>query len=301
MYSYFGYGLNIQSVLPLPELLPTNSPDADVVIRRGHVEYSGPKHESAREYCSMAPQEAFLYWEEYGTFLVSEGREIVIDPHDDIEDSILRLLLLGAGLAVLLHQRGLYVMHASAVGVENGAIAFLGPKGYGKSSMAAAFYANGHRLLADDLVAVDLSDPENPMVVPGFPQVKLWPEAAASVLEDNPEDLPMLASGYEKRGRLANEGFTSNPTRLRCMYMIGEDEELGLSRMSPQDAISDLIGNSYIARFGKNALHGTAAALHLRQSVNLVNQVPVFSLNRPDSLSTLPHVVKTVVTHAAAL
>lgn len=299
MYSYFGYGLNIQSVLPLPELLPANGAPADVVISRGPVQYPNPKPESGREYCSMTPQEAYLFWEDFGTFLVKEGNQIVIDPRCDIEDRVVRLPLLGAGMAVLLHQRGHYVMHASAVGIDDGAIAFLGPKGHGKSSMAAAFYARGHRLLADDLVAVDLIDSRSPMVVPGFPQFKLWPETAEALLQDDRERLPFLAPGYEKRGRRATEGFSFQPLKLKCLYVISEAEELELVPLTPQDAIADLIGNSYIARFGRNALYGTAAARHLQQSVSLINHVPVYRLKRPDSLALLPSVVNTVSLHAA--
>jgi hypothetical protein len=214
---------------------------------------------------------------------------------------VIRLPLLGASFAVLLHQRGLYVMHASAVSVGDCAIAFLGPKGHGKSSMAAAFYARGHHLLADDLVAVDLTNPKTPLIIPGFPQFKLWPETAASVLDDDPENLPLLAPGYEKRGRRAADGFSSNPLPLRCLYVIDEVDDLEVSPLSPQDAIADLIGNSYIARFGRNALHGAAAAKHLLQSVSLVNHVSVFSLKRPDSLALLPSIVQKIAAHATEL
>ena len=301
MYSYFGYGLNIHSVLPLPELLPANCARPDVVIRTGEVQYPIPKRGNGREYCSMTSQEAYLFWEDFGTFLVRGGSEIIIDPRTDIEERVVRLPLLGAGMAVLLHQRGLYVMHASAIAISEEAISFLGPKGHGKSSLAAAFFAQGHRLLADDLVAIDLSDPKSPFVVPGFPQFKLWPETAETVLEDDLAKLPFLAPGYEKRGRRATEGFRSEKVRLRRLYIIGEAAQMEMTLLTPQQAIADLIGNSYIARFGRNALHGESAAMHLQQAATLVNNIPVFSLKRPNSLALLPSVVENVINHSAEL
>lgn len=301
MNSYLGYGLNIHSSLPLPELLPTNNGVPDVSIKMGAVKYEPQKAGEQRAYCSMDRQEAVLFWEEYGAFLVRQGKEIIIDPRADIDMRLLRLLLLGGCLAVLLHQRGHYVMHASAVAVEDTAVAFLGPKGRGKSSTAAAFYAQGHRLLADDLVAVDMSDSRELMVVPGFPQFKLWPSSASSILDDDPETLACLADGYEKRSRKATNGYASSPLPLDCVYVLCEGDEVEVSRLSPQEAIAELIGNSYIARFGRNALHGDEAISHLRNSADIVNRVPIFRLTRPDSLQVLPSVVGKVKEHVAEL
>jgi serine kinase of HPr protein (carbohydrate metabolism regulator) len=66
---------------------------------------------------------------------------------------------------VLLQQRGRLVLHASAVTVDLGVVAFMGGPGWGKSTMAAAMYARGHSIVADDVTAVR-ADKAHPVVHP---------------------------------------------------------------------------------------------------------------------------------------
>ncbi len=52
----------------------------------------------------------------------------------------------GPGHGLLLHLRGMLVLHASAIGVGDQAVVFMGDKGAGKSTTAAAMIAAGHPL-----------------------------------------------------------------------------------------------------------------------------------------------------------
>ncbi|HKP91598.1 MAG TPA: hypothetical protein VJT75_16650 [Thermoleophilaceae bacterium] len=54
--------------------------------------------------------------------------------------------------------RGYEVLHASAVAVDGRAIAFVGPTGAGKTSLALRLVAGGASFLTDDVVAIDVSD-----------------------------------------------------------------------------------------------------------------------------------------------
>jgi serine kinase of HPr protein (carbohydrate metabolism regulator) len=51
----------------------------------------------------------------------------------------------------------------------------LGDSVSGKSTLAVALSARGHAMVADDIVAVNCDCPF-PVVFPGFPQLKIWPE-----------------------------------------------------------------------------------------------------------------------------
>jgi hypothetical protein len=53
---------------------------------------------------------------------------------------------------------GLEVLHASAVAIDTGAVAVLGASGAGKTSLAIALCEQGARFIADDVLAVELSD-----------------------------------------------------------------------------------------------------------------------------------------------
>lgn len=295
MYCYNAYGLGIRSALPLPELLVTAEIETDVVIQLGKVRAQFLPETIPKEgYCHLTAQFAYFMWARIGTFLVKDGKEIIVEPFPGVEERLIRLPLLGTVLAVLLYQRGLLVLHASAVAINSGVVAFLGEKGQGKSTMAASLYKRGHHLMADDVVAVDLSDPSSPLVLSGFPQFKLWPEAVASTLGDDPETLPQLASGYEKRARRATDRFSHKPLPLRYICVLSEGLAPALKPLQPQAAILQLIANSYVARFGNQLLQGAGASAHLRQCASIVKSLPVYCLERPRSLLLLPAIAQLV-------
>ncbi len=178
MYSYTAYGLNICSAVLLPELQVSTHQIADVVIKFGKVDLSLPEPEPAWDYFHLDGDLAYLYWKVVGKFLVKSGHEIIIEPLPDVEEQVLRLPLLGAVLAMLLHQRQYLVLHASAMAIGDSAAVFLGQKGQGKSTMAATLYGRGHKQMTDDAAAINIDSGSDacPILLPGFPQIKLWPK-----------------------------------------------------------------------------------------------------------------------------
>lgn len=299
MYNYNAYNLGISSALPLPELQSSAEVEADVTIRVSGLDWSPPPEATRSvELCfEVAADKAYFYWAQLGKFCVRAGTEIVIDPCGGVEERLLRLPLLGTVLAVLLHQRGHLVVHASAVAVNGESIIFVGNKGWGKSTMAATLYGRGHQLLADDVVALKFKDSGAPMVIPGFPQFKLSREAVVSSLGDDYEALPELAEGYEKRGWPVADRFAQQPFPLRSVYALACGPVATLKALEPQAALLTLIANSYMARFGKQLLNGAEASTHLRQCTELIRQVPVYRLERPGALPLLPAVAQLVEEH----
>jgi hypothetical protein len=164
MYHYIAYGLGFQSELVLPELV-TSQVTPNVIVRLGEVDPD--------RYQKVGQSRLFTAETEVGKFFIMDGNEIVVQPISGVEEAQLRLFLLGPVLAVLLRQRGLLVLHASAVTVEARVVAFLGDAGWGKSTLSGAFQARGYSLMTDDILAIRIAS-EQPMVLPGIPQAKLW-------------------------------------------------------------------------------------------------------------------------------
>ena len=299
LFNYTAYGLVIQSEVALPELLDSAEERNDVTIRIGRVDAVGPKptdqHNGFRHQ-SMSSG-AYFCWEDTASFLVRKGSEIVVDPKPGAEEAMIRVLLLGVVMAVLLHQRGLLVLHASAVVIDGGAVAFLGAKGWGKSTLAAAMYARGHLHLADDIVAIKANGTGSVSVLSGYPQLKLWPNAAASSLAEDPDTLPRVAAKFEKRARGTADRFSPTATSIRAVYALSEGAEPQVRILKPQEAILQLIGNSYMTRFGDRLLTGTAASHHLRQCARIATEVRVHQLVRPDSLELLPTIARLLESH----
>jgi hypothetical protein len=292
MFSYTVYGLGVHSPLLLPELIAKER-EADVTIRFGSVDHLPSVSAGTRQRICVTAEDTCFVVEQIGTFLIQGGREIVVDPAARVEDAELRLCILGPALALLLHQRGQLVLHASAIAAAGGAVALLGDSGWGKSTLAAALYARGHTVVADDVVAVDaaieVGNGREQRVVPGFPQLKLWPEAAAA-LGYAPGTLPRLHHRIEKRVLGVASGFACEPLPLSRVYVLAEGQEQVVEPLRSQEALLELVRHSYCARF----LHAADAATHFRQCASVAHRVPLRRLRAPRSLAALPDLTRLV-------
>jgi hypothetical protein len=282
MFSYTAYGLGIHSFLPLPELIAAEQ-KADVVFRFGKVNGANLETLDQARSFKATSDEAYYSLEGVGEFLVRRGREVIIEPSPGADERAVRLCLLGPLLALILHQRQRLVLHASAVADGDAAIVFLGGHGWGKSTLAAALHLRGHKMLADDVTAIRM-DSEHPIVLPAFPQFKLWPNAVTA-LGENPEALPVLQPDFAKRAFRVTGCFPRGPLPLKHIYVLATGEHLEIESLRPHEALLELIRHSYAARFGKQLLQATGMATHFKQCARLVQNARVHRFRRPASLS----------------
>jgi hypothetical protein len=287
MHSYFAYGLRIHSDIALPELEPGEAA-ADAFVRLGKVNGIPPDALTRDYYSKLSVDQVQFFWKEAGKFLIKDGREILIEPEPGVEERVLRLFILGPALALLLYQRGLLILHSSAIAVNDGAIAFLGEAGGGKSTTAAAFHKRGYRVVADDVVAVRL-DAEPPIVFPSFPRLKIWPETA-TFLGDDLASLAELHPTMAKRGRQVAEAFSKNPLPLRRIYVLAEGQIPEIEILPPHATVIELVRHSY----GVRLLQSLDASSHFLQCADLARRIPVRRLKRPYTLESLPGTIRAV-------
>lgn len=170
MLSYHAYGLHIDSIFELPELSPAPAhAAADITFRKHRVEPQKPRDARTGPAIAASSREISISYPGIVSLLITDGELVDVDAQPKIDPAILRLILLGPILALVLHQRGYLVLHASAVELNSTAVAFIGDKGAGKSTTAAAFNAEGYALFSDDVVAVA---PESHLVYPRLPSTK---------------------------------------------------------------------------------------------------------------------------------
>lgn len=155
--------------------------------------------------------------------------------------------LLGSICGFVLRLRGIPSLHASAVVLQDRAVAICGPAGSGKSTTAAAFAARGRPVLADDVVPL-LVGPGGVRAQPAYPHLRLWPDVLPALGAD---DLPLLTPNWDKRFRdLAADGaFHAAPLPLGAVYVLGGREADGAPRlepMEPMDAVLTLVANAYM-------------------------------------------------------
>src|SRR4030067_3268450 len=154
--AFTAYGLIFHSEWESPELLESSG-DPDVIIRIGEVPGQLDSFFGKPDLYQVNENEFLLKLEGIANFWVKDGKEIVIQPAPNHLDSEVRLYLLGTCLGVLLHQRGILALHASAIETAAVAVLFSGPSGVGKSTLMDAFLKRAYCMLADDetVIVVD--------------------------------------------------------------------------------------------------------------------------------------------------
>jgi hypothetical protein len=157
--------------------------------------------------------------------------------------------LLGPVLGLLLRLRGVICLHASAVAIGDGCVAFVGAAGAGKSTTAAAFTKLGYAILSDDIVALEEQNGAF-YVVAAHPQLCLWPESV-KMLYGSAEALPRLNPVWDKRRlRLGEHGtrFENRALPLGVIYLLGDrcpDPSPSVQTMRPQASLLSLVADTY--------------------------------------------------------
>ena len=293
MYFYSAYGLGIHSELMIPELVQMDS-SADVkihIIFDGNLDpYRTTNAIEKRWDLDLNFESATFFVEDVGAFLITDGNRIVILPAPGYSEQIIRLYLLGTVMSILLYQRKLLVLHGSIVEINQRAAIFLGASGAGKSTTTAALFASGHRILADDIAAIDPK--KSPMMAAaGSPQIKVGPEVAKS-LGFEVESLHELHPFEKKRGYRFHKDFSLDALPIQHLYVLGFGEKISAIPLKSQDAVIELIRHSR-----PTTLQFCGGIPHFLQCVQLAKAFPVYRLERPHSLDMLPEFSKFVEAH----
>lgn len=243
-FRYFLYGIEIESDIELPEVRAAGGSRApDVRIRIVPGELAMPANMDQREYkVEGSRNRLWLHVPDVARFVVTDGAEIQVDPESGADASTIRLFLLGSALGGLLYQRGLLLLHGNAVRVDDACAICVGPTGVGKSSLAGAFFKRGFQLLSDDVVPIRTDG----VVVPGFPRIKLWQDAADR-LEIATDGLRRVRPDLDKYDIPIGDGFCTDPLPVRWIYALAKSSRPGI-HIEPREGIKripPLISNTY--------------------------------------------------------
>ncbi len=294
MHTYFCYGLHVQSEFEIPEFLPSRGKHCDVHVQYGDVSALPTSDDRPGTFALKKTSDVIHLWmNDVGGMKARGGQSLVVDPAEDAEEKGFRFLVAGIGMGFLLHQQGIPSLHGSAVALNGGAIAFVGPKGMGKSTTAGVFHGEGYPVLTDDVLPIHFDEGEA-YVAPSFPHLKLYPDSLEAALGDLPQRCRRINPGGEKRGRTVEEGFPRRNLPLRCIYLLdwNDRDAYQTDSMSGREACIELLRHSFSLRMFERE---GATDDTLGKISRLASQVPVRRLKRPqdlDSAKELPAVVE---------
>lgn len=278
---YSAFGLSIASDILLPELGPGRPPSptaTDLVLRLQPVPQQ-PEQVSGVPLV-MGEQDLLLNIEGIARFRIRGGREILFDPYPDVSVLNLRVFLLGSAFGALCHQRRLLPLHANAIVVQGRAVAFAGPSGMGKSTLAAHFQSRGYPVLCDDVCVLSFDGEGRPLAWPGLPRLKLWGDAAAAFGHDR-ASLERAVDNQEKYSVPVATPVDGGPFPLAALYVLGNADSAsaaGITRLNGVEAVQAVLFNTYRSSFLRPM--GLAAA-HFQQAAALARHVRILRAFRP--------------------
>jgi hypothetical protein len=287
VYWYRAYGQLLAAEIALPELRPASPGIPAWTVHWGGLQSRstrttgvvvGRQHLYQDFYASLfdTPSGYRIVVEDTGEFQLSpDGREITAWRYEDGHEDFLRAHLLGRVIATSMHFQGVMVLHGSAVSYPRGAVAFLAPKGTGKSTMALNLTMNGGRLLSDDALPVQVT--EAPMVWPGIHSIRLTSESAGRLAELPSEQRP---DGKYVLSDLGDDRLEENPCPIQAIYLLAAAERIAAGsaverrRLPAPLAAAALVGQSKIPEM----LGPEQGPELLRRAVQVASRVPIYQL-----------------------
>jgi hypothetical protein len=298
-YSYRIAGLSVSSVVVLPGIanFADDNRPVDVTIRQGAVEGTLSATDVSSPFWQIDREQILFRIPNIARFQLRAGNEITFEAENGTPIEDVAPFLAGSAFGALLHQRGLVVLHASAVRVADKAVLFCGPSGAGKSTIAAVLAKRSYPLVADDFCAIDLG--AVPMVQPDARQLKLWSVAI--------ERLGLGANCGAPVYRRADKYFvepneaSDEPLPIGAVYVLWETHPPPTScvePLKPVDAVARLIQNAYRPQMTSGM---DQRAQYFKAAAAIANAAQIFRLTRPQNLADLPDIVSRLECHWAAI
>jgi hypothetical protein len=287
-------GLGVASEIALAGVIGTPETAADVIIRFGQVPRELDGATDVRATYQVAGERFLVLIPGIARFLLMAGREIVIEAEPGAEPGDVAVFVTGTVFGIALHQRGQFVLHASAVRVGSRAVLFCGASGAGKSTMAATLAAKGYPVIADDICAVSLDDGA-PFVQSDGRRLKLWSNAvdALGMQERRGEAVRAKLHKYYVDPPSTDGGALP----LGALYALRETRAPatdGIERPNIVDATLLVRRNAYRPRLVRTMNQGQH---YLQSAAAVIARAGVFVLHRPLEFRALPATIGTLEAH----
>lgn len=297
-YFYRHSGCLVQSELEMPEwhgfaVEGCASAEADIIIRIDSAiePTDSPDHEPVVDGNSLR-----FSVPDVGTWRISNGSQIAINPVAGRDCIEVRLFTLGSAWGALGYQRGWPMLHGSAVLGPTGAVLFCGPQEAGKSTMAAAMSERGAPLVGDDLSRAEPGRVDRPArLYPSSTRHKLWREAIDQLGFGQRERVQDYFRAEKYHLESAFHVPTDLPVPLVGIYALSFGDRLEIEPLSGAEAAKTVLSETIYRPYFLEAMGLlTEQAVH---AARIAASVPVFRLKRPRDLTQVDAVCARLREH----
>lgn len=302
VYNLYGYRLNTPTQLPCPQVgIDDSLPEIE--LRQGSASMfnksralGGLVAESTKfsERIDVADGSTYVRWFGHFEFLISpEARHIAWRGLNRSTRESLYCHLLGPVLSYAMLAHGVEPLHATTVAIDGKAVAFLGRPGDGKSTLAAAFLHEGHKLLIDDMLVVRRMA-GCWLAYPGIPRIKLYNDVSRYLFR-GVKGTRMNLWTSKAIFHLRAAHHQSDPIPLHAFYML-----TGPSASRRQVKIRRLVGKTALMHLIRHTYNGvvTDPERLLRQLLfcnTIAKEIPIKLLSYPRKKEMLENVVDRIV------
>jgi hypothetical protein len=281
-YKYWGFGFNIISEIPFPELLADSTfEQAQVNILMGRMPDTpdGFSFSTGLISYTMNDRELLFTVQGIGRYYVSGGDTIIIQPdNDEVETRLLRLFVLNAGMAGILQQRHLIPMHTGSILIDGQLTLIAGRSGAGKSTTLAGLMNKQYRIFSDDIVVLANRDNSPAHGIASYPMIKLW-EQSMQALEYEDRSFPIMP-GMEKYGLFFHDDFDLNqyPINKIILLEISDNNQFSTEQLSGGKAFEAVVAHIYKPSFFNTP---QMRMLKFRAITQLLQNAVVYQIARP--------------------
>jgi hypothetical protein len=291
LYYYTVYNLTISSEIRMKELIEISYPaKIDVQITFSSVGKVPIKEE---EWKGIEVDRNFvsIYYKDVAMYRMLKGRKIIVDADPMAQPRLVRLGILSLAISTILKQKSLLSLHANAIRIKDKAYLFLGEKGKGKSTLTAAFYANGYSVLSDDLTALSISD-DSISVLPGPLTLKLWPDSAEAVGLDL-SSMDRIDGRVPKMINIMSPPSRSEAIPLGGVFVLDSGDEISAKELNPTESFLALHVSCHLRNIS-NQMEKQVMLKELQDCSTVASECKFFRLFRPWDLNKLPNTIQFI-------
>jgi hypothetical protein len=234
---------------------------------------------------------AILDWPDIARFLAIDGQQLIYQRYTT-DDDVFRLFVLSEALGLLLFQRGVFLLHGSAVKIGHKAIVFLGQPGAGKSTTAAAFAKAGFTILSDDMTAIAFDSEQKAVVWPGFPEIKIWQNTVQHLGFDTRLLEPAFEGHHKFLLRQDESTFPTKPLPLQQIFIVKGPHSKKTGFIKNIEAPLELLRHFPLP---VRMLQSQNLQKHFKDCLQIAASAPIAAIKRPKNFEALGAFVKQFI------